>query len=140
VRVRLVVSLALLTVACSDPGAPLQVSDAWVRAMPPGTVATAAYVSLENRSDEARTLTSITSPRFARVELHETRTEDGVARMRRVDALVLAPGERVTLAPGALHLMLLEPLGAIAPDDRVPLRFQLDDGWILEIEAEVRAP
>jgi copper(I)-binding protein len=140
VKALLVVGLLLLTGACTDAEAPLWVSEGWVRAMPPGAAATAAYVRLENRSDEARTLTSVTSPQFARAELHETRMEDGIARMRPLDKLVLAPGERVTLAPGGLHLMLFDPLRELTPDEHVQLRFHLDDGWILETDAAVRTP
>jgi hypothetical protein len=82
---------------------------------------------------------SVTSPQFARVELHETRIEDGMARMRQLDGLDLPPGGRVTLAPGGLHLMLLEPVSAIVPPAHVTLRLRLDNGWLFEVEAEVRA-
>jgi len=82
----------------------------------------------------------VTSPQFARVELHETRLEDGIARMRPVDVLALPSGERVTLAPGGLHLMLLDPARPLAAGGHATLRLQLDDGWLVEVEAEVRAP
>jgi copper(I)-binding protein len=140
VRARHIVAVAALVSACGAPGAPLSVNEAWVRAMPPGASTTAAYLSIENRSGAPRRITSVTSPQFARAELHETRMDDGVARMRAVDALTLESGERVTLAPGAMHLMLFDPVHPLGPGERVRLRFALDDGWILEVDAEVRAP
>jgi copper(I)-binding protein len=134
-------ALGLLLTACTRTAdAPLRVSDAWLRAMPEGVTSTAGYLSVENRSRERRELTAVTSPQFARVELHETRVEDGMARMRAVDRLALAPGERVTLAPGGLHLMLLDPVRTLTPGEHATLRLQLDDGWLVEVEAEVRAP
>jgi copper(I)-binding protein len=140
VRVALAFVAAVLAGACGTSDAPLAVSEAWVRAMPPGATTTAAYLSIENHSREPRVLASVTSPQFARAELHETRMDDGVARMRAVDSLALAPGERVALAPGGLHLMLFDPVRALGPGERVRLRFTLADGWIVEVDAEVRAP
>jgi copper(I)-binding protein len=135
----LVLGVAALA-ACTRTDAPLRVTDAWVRAMPAGVSATAGYLTIENRGREMRTLTAVTSAQFARVELHETRLEDGVARMRPVDRVALPPGGRVELAPGGLHLMLLDPVRALAAGERATLQLQLDDGWLLEVEAEVRAP
>jgi len=140
VRVRVILALAAFVSACGAPDAPLSVSEAWVRAMPPGATTTAAYLSIENRSREPREVTSVTSPQFARAELHETRMEDGVARMRAVGVLGIAPGERVTLAPGGVHLMLFDPVHPLGPGERVHLRFTLADGWIFDVDAEVRAP
>ena len=134
-------ALCIVLAACAGTtDAPLRVSDAWLRALPDGITSTAGYLTIENDSGAQRTLTGVTSPQFGRVELHETRLENGVARMRPVDALVLPPGERVTLAPGGLHLMLLDPVSPLAAGGHATLRLQLDDGWLVEVEAEVRAP
>ena len=133
--------LCLVFAACAGTAdAPVHVSDAWLRAVPEGVTSTAGYFTIENRSDAPRTLKGVTSPQFARVELHETRLEDGIARMRPVDVLALPSGERVTLAPGGLHLMLLDPVRPLAAGGHATLRLQLDDGWLVEVEAEVRAP
>jgi copper(I)-binding protein len=130
----------VILAACTRTDAPLRVSDAWLRAMPAGVSGAAGYLTIENRSRETRTLSSVTSPQFARVELHETRLEDGIARMRPVDRVSLPPGGRVVLAPGGLHLMLLDPVRTLAAGEHATLRLQLDDGWLVEVEAEVRAP
>jgi copper(I)-binding protein len=140
-RARTAFALCLVLAACAGTSdAPVRVDDAWIRALPEGVTATAGYFTIENRSDAPRTLTVVSSPQFARVELHETRMEDGIARMRPLDALPLPPGERVALAPGGLHLMLLDPTGPLAAGGHATLRLQLDDGWLVEIQAEVRAP
>ena len=136
-----VLALQLLLVACARTDTPpLQVSGAWLRAMPEGVTSTAAYLTIENRSRESRRLVSVTSPQFARAEMHETRIEDGMARMRPVEALELPPGERVALAPGGVHVMLFDPVSVLAPNTHVTLRLTLDNGWLFEVEAEVRAP
>lgn len=135
-----VLALGLLMAACARTEAPLRVTDAWLRAVPAGTTNSAAYMTIENRSREARRLVSVTSPQFARAELHETRIEDGMARMRPVASLELPPGGHASLAPGGVHLMLLDAVAPLEPHQHVMLRLELDNGWLFEVEAEVRAP
>jgi copper(I)-binding protein len=36
--------------------------------------------------------------------------------------------------------MLLDPVRTLAAGERATLRVQLDDGWLVEVEAEVREP
>ena len=131
--------LALLS-ACSAAEAPLRVRDAWLRALPEGTPTTAAYMTIENGSNAPVTITRVSSPAFARAELHETRIEQGIARMRPVPALEIVPNGRAVLAPGGLHLMLLEPVRALGARERVSIRLHLSDGAIVAVDAEVRAP
>lgn len=135
-----VVALAVLVSACAGSDEPLSVRDAWLRALPDGATSTAAYMTIENRSREPHRVRGFSSPQFARAELHETRMEDGMARMRPVETLELGAGERVALEPGGMHVMLYDPVSPLAQDARVTLRLELDDGWIYEVEAGVRAP
>ncbi len=86
--------------------AQLEVSDAWVRAMPPGQRMTAAYLNIENTGTEAVTLTGVSSER-GDASLHETRTEDGRSRMRAVDELNLPVSQRLAFRPGGMHIMIM---------------------------------
>lgn len=86
--------------------AELALSGAWVRAMPPGQKMTAAYLEIRNDSPEPVTINGATAA-SGHASLHETRTVEGRSSMRPVDALTLAPGERVQLQPGGLHIMLM---------------------------------
>jgi hypothetical protein len=137
---RAALALLVLLAACDAAQAPLRVSGAWLRSLPDGARSTAAYMTIENPGRTRREIASAGSPQFARAELHETRIEGGMARMRPLPVLGLAPGARVTLAPGGLHLMLSDPLRPLAPGERVRLILKLADGSALEVEAEVRAP
>lgn len=80
----------------------------------PGPVGV-AYGRIVNRGDRAIAVTRVApigqaSP--GRVELHASELVDGIARMRRLDALSVAPGETATLAPGGIHLMLFDGAAA----------------------------
>lgn len=82
------------------------VSDAWARATPPGATVGAAYMVIQGGSKADR-LVEASSPRAAMVHLHSVETRDGVAKMRGIDAVEVAAGERVELAPMSTHLMLM---------------------------------
>lgn len=121
----LALSLALFGCA-GDDGPPLAVENVAIYAPLPGSRAAAAYLDLINRSDEDITIAGITSAAFARVEIHESRLEDGVASMRPVGSLVIPAGRTVVLRPQSLHLMLMEPIGDADVGDSVSLRIRYD--------------
>ena len=104
-----------LTLVSSTSGASdtLIISDAWVRATPPGKMMTAGYASLENVSKEIITITGVSAEAAGHTSLHETRIERDRSTMRPVARLSIEAGERVSLKPGGLHIMLMklsEPL------------------------------
>ena len=94
----------------------------------------AAYLTLTNNSDDAIRINRVSSPDFGAVELHESLLEDGVAKMRPVDALVIAPGSSVTLQQGGLHLMLMRKK---TDAGSVSLNFYEDTTLLLGLEAQV---
>ena len=104
-----------LTLVSSALGASdtLIISDAWVRATPPGKMMTAGYASLENVSKDVITITGVSAEIAGHTSLHETRIERDRSTMRPVAQLSIKAGERVSLKPGGLHIMLMklsEPL------------------------------
>jgi len=99
----------LLLVACT-PSGDLTIDDAWVRPLVPGMGMTAAYAQLKNTSGRPIEFCELVSPQFESVELHRTEIVAGVAKMRQMNELSLAPEETLTLEPGGLHLMLIGPL------------------------------
>lgn len=123
--------------ATSEPES-LQAKDAWVRAAPPGVTMLAGYLTLRNTGKAPVRLTGVSSPDFARVELHRSVLKDGLARMRPVDSLVLPAGGEVRLEPGGYHLMLIQPARALGPGDTVQLRLRFSDGTDLCVNARLR--
>ncbi len=115
-------------------GADLAVREAWVRAALPGRAVTAAYCELTNHGAESVTVVGFTGA--GRVEMHQTVDDDGMARMRPLPRIVVAPGETVALAPGGRHLMLFN----FALDDAAELTLHavLDTGESLPVRFEVR--
>ena len=111
-RALFVIALTLVASA-SSASDELIISDAWVRATPPGKMMTAGYASIENMSKDVVTITGVSAQVAGHTSLHETRIERDRSTMRPVAELSIQAGERVSLKPGGLHIMLMklsEPL------------------------------
>lgn len=128
---------SLLLVACADDPAapPLEVSNLAIFAPLPGSRAAVAYMDIENRRDAPLVISEVSSPEFGRVEIHESVLEDGVSRMRRLDALRIEAHDVVSLTERGKHLMLLAPRGTADVESPVSLhiRFTVPDAGDAEI-------
>lgn len=111
----------------------------WIQAAPPGAAVLAGYMILENLSARTRTLLDVRSPDFGAVMLHRTELRDGIARMHHEQEVQIAPRTVVTFAPGARHLMLMDPKRALGAGDRVLLELRFADGARLSVPFEVQA-
>lgn len=125
---------AALLIGC-NPAPTLEVTDAWLRAPLPGKTVAAGYFTLHNRTDRAVTLVALSSPDAARVELHTHLLQGDMMRMRKLDQLDVARGQRIMLAPGGHHLMLFD-VGLLADTATVTLEFT--DGTMLRAQLDVR--
>lgn len=98
------IPLFLFLVACQS-SADVNVTEAWVRENAPGQKVGAAYMTLN--SDENSKLVYVEAPAVAKsVEIHSMSMNNGVMKMRMLDALTLKANQEAKLAPGGFHLML----------------------------------
>ena len=134
--------LAVLAAGCEPSGgesapAGLSVREAWVRPAPPGAHMTAAYMVIANPGRAPAFLTGVSSPAFGEAEVHATVIIDGVSRMRHQPRVEVPPGGELALAPGGLHVMLMQPLDGMPAEGDVGLVLEFEDGRTLSIEAPV---
>lgn len=132
---------ALMWLPAAAVAQPVTVNDAWVRAPAPGQKVAAAYMEL--KSKQTSFLVSIASPAAGAVELHITTLEGGIMKMRPVGKVELPGGKPVKLAPGGVHVMLLDLKQPLKPGDKVPLTLtvQRDDRSsrsVFSVQAVVR--
>lgn len=122
----------------ADPA--VLVTEAWVRATPGDSAGqmTGAFLTLRNSGPQAERLVQARAKGAGAVEIHETAAQGDVMRMSPVEGVDLPAGASVALAPGGLHLMLLDLAGPLAPGDTVSLTLVFASGLELEVEAEVR--
>ncbi|MEJ2298130.1 MAG: copper chaperone PCu(A)C [Woeseiaceae bacterium] len=126
-----VIAAFLLLAACGAPQPPLVAAEVEITRPVPGRNMSAGFMVLKNNSDQAIRITSATSPQYAAVEIHETTIEDGIARMRALDELVVPAQGSVTLERGGKHLMLMRG-GDIGTT--VAVQFYSDEVPVLSIE------
>ena len=125
------VVLALWFISCTEmAGPPILVSDVVVTAAARDMPMAAAYFDISNRSGEDIRITRVTSPNYESVEIHETTIEDGIARMRKLDAVEVADNETVRFARGGLHLMLMRP---VDDGENITLNFYQQDLLIVSV-------
>ncbi len=98
------------------------------------------YLTLTNDTSRERWLVGLETPVASRAEIHETRMEGNIARMREASSIRLPPGETVELRPGGIHGMLIGVTRDLAPGDRFPLLLLFAGGDSLSTTVEVRRP
>ncbi len=130
--------LAVLVSGCGESGPPLTATGVVAFAQLPGRDFSAAYLTLHNHSQEAITIQHVSSPEFAKVEIHESMTVDDVIRMRRLHSLTLDAGTSAQFVSGGKHLMLIEPVNELAPGKSVTLEFEYNGGAILIVNTQLK--
>lgn len=121
-------SLVIAMLLCLMPvlaHAEVSISNAWVRASVPGQSVGAAYLTF--RSPQHASLVYVETERAGTVEMHSMRMENGVMKMRQIEALSIPAGQTVALAPGGLHLMLFELSAPFKAGEQVKFRLCFKD-------------
>jgi hypothetical protein len=112
----------------------------WSRATPPGAKVAAGFFTIENTGSDADRLVGITTP-LGKAEVHETAEVNGVSTMRPVEGgLSIAPGQKVTLAPGGLHVMITELKEPLKEGTMLPLTLRFQKAGEVETTLHIRKP
>jgi copper(I)-binding protein len=110
---------ALLFAAPAFAGQALEVTGAWSRPAMAGRVGV-AYLTVTDTGAPDQ-LIGASTPVAARAELHESMVKNGMASMRPVPAIPVAPGKPAVLAPGGYHLMLVDLARPLVAGQTFPL-------------------
>ena len=114
-------ALGLMGAAVNAPT--MQIRDAWVRWLP-GNLPAGGYVTLINSSDRPISLITASSPDYALVSMHRTRTAAGISQMLPVDKITVDAHSTVEFGVQGYHLMLERPTRSLRPGDRVSVTLQ----------------
>lgn len=124
--------------ATSRADGTLQVTQAWARPTPPGVTVAAAYFAIRNTGTSADRLLEVATTLASRTEIHETKVNsDGVAMMRRLEALAVPAGATVKLEPGGAHVMIFGVAAPFVETQRVPLRLRFEKAGWMDVEVVV---
>ena len=108
--------------------AELDITDARIKNLPPTVPVRAGYMTIHNPSQVAISIVAIHSEAFASVEIHRSLMQDGMMRMDLVEALEIDADTSLQLAPGGLHLMMMQPVEPTRPGEHIEIILQLSDG------------
>jgi periplasmic copper chaperone A len=126
------------TATTTAPAAAALVFDgAWIRQPPPGAKMLGGYLRLQNPGTTAVKVVSATTSLSPRAELHTHLKVDGLMKMRQVPFIEVPAGGEVVLAPGGLHLMVMQLPAVPKEGDVVDVTLTLEDGRTVTFKAPV---
>ena len=109
----------------------------WARASIGAAKAGAAYVMLQNLGSEPDRLIAAETGVAKRAELHTHTMQDGVMKMRKLEAIEVAPGEPTLLSPGGLHIMLMGLKVPLVEGETFSLTLTFEKAGPIEIEVVI---
>lgn len=125
--------LAVLTPATAL--AEVAVTDPWARASILASRPAAAYVTLQSTTGDR--LVALTTPVADQVTINMEKEVNGVSRMEPLPTLDLPAGERVMMAPGGMHLMLMGLKDKLAEGSRFRLTLTFETAAPVTVEVPV---
>ncbi|WP_108396055.1 copper chaperone PCu(A)C [Devosia submarina] len=142
VQAALAATLLLITPAFAHNGVvhlgPLNISALFTRATLPNALVGGAYLTIENTGAEDDRLVSATSPVAGTVQIHDMAMEGDVMKMRHLhDGLPIPAGETVTLAPGGLHIMLMNLEGKLVEGETITISLTFEKAGTVDVELPI---
>ncbi len=116
----------------------LTIQNAWIAEAPPVSKVMVAYLTIINETSEKIEIVRAESDLYSSIEFHETKHENGIARMIRHQSLTIPANNKLILQRGGNHLMLFNPTKALKANDEVKIIFTLSDGSTQDIRALVK--
>lgn len=105
------------------------VYDPKIRAVATNAKTSAGYMIMENTSDQAITLNSMSADLAQHTEIHETMMmDDGTNMMRRLRSVVINPGAQVAFESSGKHIMFIGLFEPFDVDKNVRVTFVFDGG------------
>lgn len=140
----IVLAAALLLTATQGASAhefeagPIKIEYLWIRSAPASAPVLGGYMTLTNDGPGSDRLVGASTPAAQRVEIHESTVMDGVAKMRRLDGVSVAPGQTVSLGPGGIHLMLFSPTNPLSAGQTVPAILEFEKAGKINVQFTVQ--
>ncbi|MEQ8376592.1 copper chaperone PCu(A)C [Roseibium aggregatum] len=127
------VALAVASPALAEES--VRVFDAWARATILASRPGAAYLTIESAAEDR--LLSVTTPVAGHVMIHAVEKDGDVSRMKHIETLELPAGERITLAPGGMHLMLMGLQDKLSEGTAFPMTLSFEKAGEIKVDVSV---
>jgi copper(I)-binding protein len=116
----------------------LMIHDGWARASIGKAPNSAAYMTLMTHGETSDRLVAVETSSADRAELHHHVLENGIAKMRQIEAIEIAPGEPATLEPGGLHIMLMGLTSKLEEGQMLPLTLTFEKAGDVTLEVPIK--
>jgi copper(I)-binding protein len=118
----------------------ISVTGAFSRAMLPNAPVGAGYMTITNAGSAADRLLSATTEATPNVELHDMKVTDGMMEMTPLpEGIEIPAGGTVTLAPGGLHMMFINPHAAFKEGECLAVMLTFEQAGELAVQLSVGA-
>jgi len=119
---------------------PLQIEQPWARATAASARNGGVFLTVTNSGSEGDRLVAASTAAAARAELHTTINDDGVMKMRHVDAVDVPAGGSAVLKPGGFHIMLMDLKAPLAEGAHVPMTLTFERAGSVTVDVAVGKP
>ncbi len=116
---RYAIAIAALLSAAQVVAEEVAVNAAWARATAPGQGSAAVYLRIT--SQQQASIVAVSSPAADSAEMHSMTHDNGMMKMRKLEALPLPAKQEVVLGSGGNHLMLTGLKQPLKAGSSVPL-------------------
>jgi len=131
-------AMLLMVAGCSDPR-PLNVDGGYVRLNANPGAPSAGYFTIHG-GPAAVVLRDVTTDAAVRVEMHESKTQDGMATMEAIDTVDVPAGETIRFEPAGKHLMLWQVNPQAVAAGKMTFTFIFSNGDRILADAVIQSP
>jgi copper(I)-binding protein len=115
----------------------LRIERPMARATAAGARTGGAYFTILNMGSAPDRLLRVASPAAASAELHASNVVAGVMTMRPVGAVDIPAGGRIVLAPGGLHVMLVDLARPLVAGDAFPMTLTFERAGSVDVSVRI---
>ncbi|GAP10829.1 uncharacterized protein conserved in bacteria [Bellilinea caldifistulae] len=100
----------------------------------------AIYMVIYNQSNQNDRLIAAKTDVAESVEIHQTRMENDIMMMQKVDGVDIPAGSKVELKPGGYHIMLINLKKDLKAGEKLAFTLVFEKQGEINLEAEIRTP
>lgn len=130
--------LAIAAAARADTQG-IEVREAFAHATIGAATAGVVYLTLYNHGPRPDRLIAASTPIAGRADLHLTKRDGDVARMRRLETVEIPAGVAVAFRPGEAHIMLSGLKAPLREGDRFALTLEFEAAGLITLDVPVKS-
>ncbi len=114
--------------------ADIEISAPFIKATPPNSANSAAFMSIKNSSKNDIDLLGGSAPFAKNLELHIHTHENGMTKMVKIPKITIPAGGETQLKPGDLHIMLIGIDKPIKEGDKLGFSLDFSNGETINLK------